>query len=85
MFYLLLKSHGASVKQHPVIDQLVKIRTVLEKLRPLDKKLAYQIDKLLKQATLGEVDSPDADPRAHKPNPDMLELDEDEDQGSIPM
>lgn len=50
-FYLLRKAEGKSVKDHPVIGQLVRIRTVLEKLRPLDKKLKYQVEKLLKMST----------------------------------
>src|SRR4051812_48951856 len=37
-FYLLRKAEGKSVKDHPVIHQLVRIRTILEKLRPLDSK-----------------------------------------------
>jgi hypothetical protein len=32
----------------------VRLRTLLDKLRPLDQKLRYQIDKLLKIATLGQ-------------------------------
>eukprot|EP01114_Cavostelium_apophysatum_P013174 TRINITY_DN3127_c0_g1_i3.p1 TRINITY_DN3127_c0_g1~~TRINITY_DN3127_c0_g1_i3.p1 ORF type:complete len:612 (+),score=188.47 TRINITY_DN3127_c0_g1_i3:154-1989(+) len=70
-FYLLLKAEGKSVKDHPVIDQLVKLRTILEKIRPLDQKLKYQIDKLLKIAATGEIDMSD-DPRRFKPNPDAL-------------
>ncbi len=47
MFYLLLKSEGKPVKQHPVIARLVEIRAYMEKIRPIDKKLHYQIEKLL--------------------------------------
>jgi len=47
MFYLLLKSEGRPVKQHPVIARLVEIRAYMEKIRPIDKKLHYQIEKLL--------------------------------------
>ena len=43
VFYLLLKSEGRSVKDHPVIERLVEIRLYLEKLRPIDKKLQYQV------------------------------------------
>ncbi len=53
VFYLLLKAEGKSVAAHPVIDQMVAIRVVLEKIRPIDKRLKYQIDKLLKAAALG--------------------------------
>ena len=49
-FYLVLKAAGRSVKDHPVVSHLVKLRLTMEKLRPLDAKLKYQIDKLLKIA-----------------------------------
>ncbi len=52
-FYLLLKAEGKSVQQHPVIKRLVQIRVTLEKLRPVDKQLKYQIDKMLQAGALG--------------------------------
>jgi hypothetical protein len=54
-YYLLLKAEGKSVKEHPVMQSLLRIRTLLEKLRPLDKKLKYQIDKLVRLANLEET------------------------------
>jgi len=71
-FYLSLKAEGKSVKDHPVIDQLVKIRTIMEKLAPLDKKLKYQIDKLLKTAAVGNLNHLASDPKRFKPNLDAL-------------
>ena len=50
VFYLLLKAEGRPVRDHPVVLRLVEIRTYLEKLRPVDRKLRYQIDKLVKMA-----------------------------------
>ncbi|PRW45524.1 Something about silencing 10 [Chlorella sorokiniana] len=50
VFYLLLKAEGRPVQSHPVIQRLVEIRAYLEKIRPIDKKLQYQIEKLLKAA-----------------------------------
>jgi len=84
VMYLLLKSEGVAVKDHPVVVRLVEIRTYLEKLRPIDRKLKYQIEKLLKLASeqnereeLGDGDGGgggDAgeDPLAFRPNPDAL-------------
>ena len=46
---------------------LVKIRTILEKLKPLDQKLKTQIDKLVKMAITGTISQDD--PKSHKPNP----------------
>ena len=78
MFYLLLKSEGRSVRDHPVVLRLVEIRAYLEKLRPIDRKLKYQIDKLLKMAVGGagaggeESGEDEDDPLRFKPNPDAL-------------
>lgn len=45
---MLLKVNGESIKDTSYIDSLIEDRVVLEKIRPLEKKLRYQIDKLLK-------------------------------------
>ena len=76
-FYLLLKAEGRSVKDHPVLDQILRTRyvlrvmlvpcarlpratlcdtrcvrvvrsTMLDRLKPLDSKLQYQIARLLR-------------------------------------
>jgi U3 small nucleolar RNA-associated protein 3 len=69
VFYLALKSEGRSVKTHPVLKQLLELRYVMEKMRPLDSKLKYQLDRLIKYSTLS------ADERQAmilKPNPSAL-------------
>ena len=50
LFYMLLKSSGKSVKDHPVLEQLVELRLLLEKIKPIDERMKYQIDKLVKLA-----------------------------------
>ena len=40
-FYLLLKVEGKPVENHPVIHKLTHIKTLFEKLKPLDQKLQY--------------------------------------------
>ncbi|MCO5569275.1 hypothetical protein L7F22_022987 [Adiantum nelumboides] len=77
VFYILLKANGRSVVNHPVVARLIEIRLYLEKIRPIDKKLHYQIEKLLKLATgvSGGADNERAtvpDDLLYKPNPDML-------------
>ncbi|THG07275.1 hypothetical protein TEA_001865 [Camellia sinensis var. sinensis] len=83
VYYLLLKAKGLSIEGHPVVRSLVEIRLFLEKVRPIDKKLQYQIQKLTK-VTAGAVDKvgssekkEDATQKTedllkYRPNPDML-------------
>ena len=54
IFYLLLKNQGRSIKDHPVIKRLIYLKTLMTKLKPIDKKLEYQISKLLRLASRGE-------------------------------
>ena len=58
VFYVLLKAEGRSVRDHPVIARLVEIRAFLERARPIDKRLRYQMDKLLAAAALVQVSQP---------------------------
>ncbi|KAM7514485.1 hypothetical protein LguiA_004068 [Lonicera macranthoides] len=83
LVYYLLKAKGFSIEGHPVVGSLVKIRLFLEKLRPIDKKLHYQIQKLtrvsdssIEKASLSEkeVDASQEpeDLLKYHPNPDYL-------------
>ncbi|KAG8455421.1 hypothetical protein GDO86_001563 [Hymenochirus boettgeri] len=71
MTHLILeKSSGRSIKGNSGILRLVEIRTVLEKMRPIDQKLKYQIDKLVRAAVTGSLG--ENDPLRFKPNPQNL-------------
>jgi hypothetical protein len=48
---MLVKVKGQSIDGSPYIDELIEGRVILEKIQPLEKKLKYQIDKLLKAAS----------------------------------
>ena len=48
IFYILLKINGKLVKSHPVIEKLLFLRELLKKLKPIEKKMEYQINKLLR-------------------------------------
>ncbi|XP_011496494.1 PREDICTED: neuroguidin [Ceratosolen solmsi marchali] len=69
-YIVLRKCSGERIEGDPSIDRLIEIRTVLEKIRPIDHKLKYQIDKLVKTAVTGTTNSDD--PINFKPNPDAL-------------
>ncbi|GFS22005.1 neuroguidin-like [Elysia marginata] len=60
------KTSGQSVKNHHSIDRLVEIRTVLEKMRPIEHKLKYQINKVV-TAYKDKKQDP-SDPRKFKAN-----------------
>jgi U3 small nucleolar RNA-associated protein 3 len=77
VFYLLLKAEGRPVRDHPVIKRLVEVRAYLEKVRPIDKRLQYQIEKLLAaaqraQGENGGAAADDADALRHGPRPEAL-------------
>ncbi|KAJ3653733.1 hypothetical protein Zmor_012970 [Zophobas morio] len=75
-FVVLRKCSGEKIEGDPCIDRLIEIRTVLEKIRPIDHKLKYQIDKLVKTAVTGTNAN---DPTTFKANPDNL-IDEESDE-----
>ncbi|KAJ3412925.1 hypothetical protein HDV05_008713 [Chytridiales sp. JEL 0842] len=59
-FFALMKIHGQPIEDHPSIDQLIELRVVLDKIKPLEGKLKYQIDKLVKIAN--DAENEDGDP-----------------------
>merc|ERR1719309_113839 len=85
-YIMLKKTKGESIDGDSAIQRLCYLRTVLEKVRPIEHKLKYQIDKFVSLAETGEL-RPD-DPSRFKPNPDLLvgkiedsgEEDSDEDE-----
>ncbi|KAG1338460.1 something about silencing protein 10 [Cocos nucifera] len=46
-FYLLLKSEGHSIRDHPVIARLVEIKNLVEKVKQIDANLPSQIEDIL--------------------------------------
>uniref|UniRef100_A0A182VI35 Sas10 C-terminal domain-containing protein n=1 Tax=Anopheles merus TaxID=30066 RepID=A0A182VI35_ANOME len=74
-YVVLRKCSGHRIEKDPSIDRLIEIRTVLEKIRPIDYKLRYQIDKLVKTAVTGSSGGTGAgtsDPTAFRANPANL-------------
>ncbi|CAG8535654.1 342_t:CDS:2, partial [Scutellospora calospora] len=78
-FLIHLKLDGKSISNHPVISNLVELRIILEKIKPVEQKLKYQIDKLIRAATIENIEEKNsnlitnnitiADPLSFKPNP----------------
>lgn len=69
-YIVLRKCSGEKIESDPSIDRLIEIRTVLEKIRPIDSKLKYQIDKLVK-SDIVHGDSAE-NPQSYHPNPGNL-------------
>jgi len=76
---MLLKVDGRLIDGSDVIDRLVEIRVVLEKMRPIDKKLKYQVDKLIKMAS-SDISTAEKHPLNFKPNIDMLASKDDDEE-----
>lgn len=78
-YVTLSKLKGKKIEGSGSIDRLVELRVVLERLRPLEDKLKYQLDKHVKAATEGEVSADD--PSRLKGNLDNIgSSSEDEDE-----
>ena len=80
---MLTKSQGKSIEGSASVDRLVSLRTVLEKMRPIERKLKYQIDKAIKMSEAESIE--ESDPLSFRPNPANLVSklgDEDEDDSA---
>ncbi|KNC80030.1 hypothetical protein SARC_07596 [Sphaeroforma arctica JP610] len=47
---MLMKAEGESIKGNDIVKELVRLRGYIEKMRPMESKLKYQIDKLVKMS-----------------------------------
>ncbi|KAJ3221708.1 hypothetical protein HDU78_000342, partial [Chytriomyces hyalinus] len=64
-FFILLKLHGQSTSElHPSVERLIEMRVILEKIKPMEVKLKYQIDKVLKAAN--DASNPSAEKDAQR-------------------
>ena len=68
-----LKVSGASIETEESVDELTEIRIALERMRPLEKAVAYSVDKLLSTAAAvskedGAQGSRRIDARTYRPN-----------------
>ncbi|KAJ9166453.1 hypothetical protein P3X46_021205 [Hevea brasiliensis] len=83
VYYSLRKAKGLSIEKHPVVQSLIEIRLFLEKIRPIDQKMEYQVQKLTRdigraaeQLNLKEKESEatekSEDLLKYHPNPEML-------------
>lgn len=90
-YFVHLKISGKQIENNPVISSLVELRVILDKMKPIENKLKYQIDKLVRAAVVGNkkdeagpkstMEAVAADPLAFKPNPmNLINKEEEEDE-----
>lgn len=77
VYLAAVKTEGGSIKGDQAIERIVEDRTVLEKIKPMEKKLKYQIDKYIRLADHAEAS--ENDPLHFKPNLQSLAAGSDED------
>lgn len=79
-YSMLLKLDGKPISGEACIEHLVEIRTVLSKIKPIEKKLKYQVDKLVKMSSdNGQASEQNA--LSYKPNfENMVGKDEGEEE-----
>jgi U3 small nucleolar ribonucleoprotein protein LCP5 len=59
-YLFAVRLQGKSISSHPAINHLVESRVILEKLKPVENKTKYQIDKLVRAAVVGEQEASSA-------------------------
>lgn len=76
VYYLYMKVDGQSTRDHPIMRELLELRYIVEKMKPLDGKMKYQIDRLLSYSSLP---SEEAKTLSLRPNISGFGLDDDSD------
>lgn len=82
LYVTMKKTQGKSIQDDQAIERIVENRTVMEKMRPMEKKIKYQMDKFIRLADSSAENAAAAanDPLHFKPNLQSLVGDEDDDE-----
>ncbi|XP_074878203.1 neuroguidin [Buteo buteo] len=72
------KARGGGLGGLPALPRLLETRVVLEKLRPIEHRLKYQLEKLLRAAVTGGRG--DNDPLRFRPDPANMAAQEEEEE-----
>lgn len=59
-YFVHLKISGKQVENNPIIESLVELRVILDKMKPIENKLKYQIDKLVRAAVVENTQKTEA-------------------------
>lgn len=78
VYYVKAKAEGKTIKDDDlVMERLIKYRMLIEKTKPLEAKLKYQIDRLLKAALEPEVGQQDGDDQL-RARPELMKSDNED-------
>ena len=83
LYVMMKKTSEGVIEGDAAVERLCSLRTIMEKIRPIEHKLKYQIDKCVSVAETGHIDK--NDPARFKANPDQLAsklADDDDDDDS---
>eukprot|EP00923_Selenidium_pygospionis_P050500 GHVN01087261.1.p1 GENE.GHVN01087261.1~~GHVN01087261.1.p1 ORF type:complete len:307 (+),score=48.35 GHVN01087261.1:368-1288(+) len=80
LYFFLLKTYGTDLSIHPIMDQLVESRLLIEKLKPVDERLRYQVNRLVSLATRAPQELAIDEASVHRPRLELL----GETPGSVP-
>merc|ERR1719244_2355973 len=69
-YLMIKKTKGERIEGEKAVERLCYLRTVMEKIRPIEHKLKYQIDKCVNIAETGQISKDD--PSRFKANPELL-------------
>ncbi|CAN6580527.1 unnamed protein product [Malus baccata var. baccata] len=82
-FYLLLKSEGQPVRDHPVLARLIEIKILFDKMKQLDGNLPYDFEEILnkynwvaavaKSGKETSIDASDSFSKEYGPQPVLVE------------
>lgn len=77
-FLMLSKCQEASACRPSTVERLIETRVLLEKLRPIETKLRFQIDKTIKSSVAVADNSTETGLLQYKPRLDAMKFAEDE-------
>jgi U3 small nucleolar RNA-associated protein 3 len=79
----IMKLNGDSIENHPIIKRLIFLKTFLTKLKPISKKIEYQIGKMIRVSMKSKFDDREILQNSSKSKANLgnFDLDDEDDEG----
>lgn len=77
---LVLYTRAKNTGKDAASNRLIELKTTLEKVRPLEKKMRYQLEKLL-SANSDSTTFASGDPLSFRPNPESMKDEREDNEG----